>query len=173
MLRITSSVGKIAIKFWYSLWNARTNTEGYNIHNSEWEFIVKYYGLILLNLVLPTYHGPIVILQNRRLFRSATVSWHYRYSQIAVYFGLPEYHGIISLQIAVYFGLPMYHGIIGISVSPFISVLPKYHGIGIHPISSNISLLSHTTLRLSIMATQLFQFLNLRLIFILARWAER
>ena len=106
-----------------------------------------------LNLVLPMYRGTIGIPQNRRLFRSAPVSWHYRYFQIAVYFGLPEYHGIISLQIAIYFGLPMYHGIIGISISPFISVLPKYHGIGIHPTSSNILLLSHMTLRLSIMAT--------------------
>ena len=88
-----------------------------------------------LNLVLPMYRGTIGIPQNRRLFRFATVSWRYLHSQIAVYFGLPEYHGIISPQIAVYFGLPMYHGIIGISISPFISVLPK---ISRHRYSSHI-----------------------------------
>ena len=115
-------------------------------------------------LVLPMYHGTIGIPQNRSLFRFATVSWHYPHSQIAVYFGLPEYHKIISLQIAVYFGSPMYHGIIGITISPFISVLPKYHGIGIHPISSNISSLSHMTVRLSIMVAQLSQFPKLHLI---------
>ena len=81
----------------------------------------------------------------------AYVSWHHRYSQIAVHFGLSRYHGIISLQIAVYFGSPMYHGIIGILISLYTSVLPKYHGIGIHPISSKISLSSHVTARLSIM----------------------
>ena len=133
------------------------------------EFITKYHGLLLLNLVLPMYHGTIGILQNRRLFRFATVSWHYRHSQIAVYFGLPEYHGIISLQIAVYFGLPMYHGIIGISISPFIPVPPKYHGIGIHLISSSISELWPMSVWLSIMATQLFQLSKHRHIHILTR----
>ena len=117
-----------------------------------------------LNLVLPMYHGTIGISQNHRLFRFATVSWHYQHSLIAVYFGLPEYHGIISLQIAVYFSLPMYYGIIGISISPFISVLPKYHGIGIHLILSDISSLSHMTVRLSIMVTQLFLFPKLHFI---------
>ena len=80
------------------------------------------------------------VFPNRRLFRLARVSRHY-----------------LLFLIAVYFGLPVYHCIIGIFISPFILVSPKYHGIGIHPISSNILLLSHTTLRLSIMATQLFQ----------------
>ena len=117
-----------------------------------------------LNPVLPMYRGTIGIPQNRRLFRFATLSSHYQYPQIAVYFGLPEYHGIISLQIAVYFGLPIYHGIIGISISPFISVPPKYHGIGIHLISSSISELWSMSVWLSIMATQLFQFPNLHLI---------
>ena len=40
------------------------------------------------NLILPMYHGTIVIPQNRHLFRFPYVSWHYRYSQITVYFGL-------------------------------------------------------------------------------------
>ena len=150
--------------FKYSLWNARTNTEGYNLHISEWEFIIKYHGLLLLNLILPTYHGiigiprspfisvrhcimPLSVFLNRRLFRL-----------------MKKYRGIISLQIAVYFGSPMYHGIIGITISPFISVLPKYHGIGIHLISSDISSLSHMTVRLSIMVTQLSQFPKLHLI---------
>ena len=55
------SVVTITVIFKYSLWNARTNTEGYNLHISEWEFIIKYHGLLLLNLILPTYHGIIGI----------------------------------------------------------------------------------------------------------------
>ena len=80
--------------FKYSLWNARTNTEGYNLHISEWEFIIKYHGLLLLNLILPTYHGIIGIPRspfisvchcimalsvflNRRLFRLMKISRNY------------------------------------------------------------------------------------------------
>ena len=127
--------------FKYSLWNARTNTEGYNLHISEWEFIIKYHGLLLLNLILPTYHGIIDIPKSpfisayekisrnyfspdRRLFRLAYVSRHYRYYHITVYFGSAKIsrhryssHIVRYLIIVAYDGSTIYHGCSAISVS--------------------------------------------------------
>ena len=65
-----------------------------NIYIFEWEFIIKYHGLLLLNLILPTYHGIIGIPRspfisvrhcimalsvflNRRLFRLIKISRNY------------------------------------------------------------------------------------------------
>ena len=70
------------------------------------------------------YIMALSVFPNRRLFRLARVSRHYLISQITVYFGLPKYHGIIS-----------------ITKSPFISVCKKITAfISYHQVSHNCRL---------------------------------
>ena len=96
--------------------------------------IAVYFGL-------PLYHDSIGILRSlfisacqsitvlfhisdRRLFRLAYVSWHYRYYQITVYFGSAKVsrhryssHIVKYLIIVAYDGSTIYHGCSAISVS--------------------------------------------------------